>query len=205
MVQTDSLERELRAKGFANIRRWCRGVDTELFRPVPADGFLDLPRPVFTYVGRVSAEKNLGDFLALDLPGSKLVVGDGPQLAEYRQRYPDVVFAGWKRGEELSRCYSAPDVLVMPSRFETFGLVLLEALACGLPVAAYPVHGPIDVIGTAPVGVLDNDLRYAALRALVIPRSLCREFAKHFSWRRSTEQFVGNLIPIRTQKAGATS
>ena len=148
-------------------------------------------------VGRVSAEKNLDDFLALDLPGTKLVVGDGPQLASYRERYPDVVFTGWKKGEELSRYYSASDVFVLPSRFETFGLVLLEALACGLPVAAYPVPGPIDVIGKAPVGVLDNDLRHAALRALSIPRNLCRDFALRFSWRRSAEEFVGNLMPIR--------
>ncbi|MFO1075454.1 MAG: glycosyltransferase family 1 protein [Geminicoccaceae bacterium] len=197
MVQTDSLERELRTKGFVNIRRWCRGVDTDLFRPVEACGLLDLPRPVFTYVGRVSAEKNLDEFLGLELPGTKLVVGEGPQLAAYRERYPDVVFTGWKRGEELSRYYSASDVFVLPSRFETFGLVLLEALACGLPVAAYPVHGPIDVIGRAPVGVLDHDLRHAALRALAIPRNLCRDFALRFSWRRSAEEFVGNLMPIR--------
>ena len=197
MVQTDSLERELRTKGFVNIRRWCRGVDTELFRPIEAHGLMDLPRPVFTYVGRVSAEKNLDDFLGLDLPGTKLVVGAGPQLASYRERYPEVVFTGWKKGEELSRYYSASDVFVLPSRFETFGLVLLEALACGLPVAAYPVHGPMDVIGRAPVGVLDNDLRHAALRALAIPRALCREFALRFSWRRSAEEFVGNLMPIR--------
>ncbi len=197
MVQTDSLERELRTKGFVNIRRWCRGVDTDLFRPVAAEGLLDLPRPVFTYVGRVSAEKNLDDFLVLDLPGTKLVVGDGPQLASYRERHPEVVFAGWKQGEELSRFYSASDVFVLPSRFETFGLVLLEALACGLPVAAYPVPGPMDVIGRAPVGVLDSDLRHAALRALSIPRNLCREFALRFSWRRSAEEFVGNLMPIR--------
>ena len=197
MVQTDSLEQELREKGFVNIRRWCRGVDTELFRPVEARGLLDLPRPVFTYVGRVSAEKNLDEFLRLDLPGTKLVVGAGPQLASYRERYPAVVFTGWKRGEELSRYYSASDVFVLPSRFETFGLVLLEALACGLPVAAYPVHGPIDVIGDAPVGALDPDLRRAALRALAIPRNLCRDFALRFSWRRSAEEFVGNLMPIR--------
>ncbi len=197
MVQTDSLESELRGKGFANIRRWCRGVDTELFQPTAADGLLDLPRPVFTYVGRVSAEKNLDEFLVLDLPGTKLVVGDGPQLPAYRDRYPDVVFAGWRKGEELSRYYSASDVFVFPSRFETFGLVLLEALACGLPVAAFPVPGPIDVIGKAPVGVLDQDLREAAMRALSIPRTVCREFALRFSWRRSAEEFAGNLMPIR--------
>lgn len=205
MVQTASLERELGDKGFVNIRRWCRGVDTELFQPCAADGLLDLPRPVFTYVGRVSAEKNLDDFLRLDLPGTKLVVGDGPQLPSYRERYPAAVFAGWKKGEELSRYYSASDVFVFPSRFETFGLVLLEALACGLPVAAYPVHGPIDVIGKAPVGVLDQDLRHAALRALSIPRTLCRDFALRFSWRRSAEEFAGNLMPIRpllTRAAG---
>jgi glycosyltransferase involved in cell wall biosynthesis len=197
MVQTDSLERELGAKGFTNIRRWCRGVDTELFQPCQADGLIDLPRPVFTYVGRVSAEKNLGAFLSLDLPGTKLVVGDGPQLAEYRARWPRAVFVGWKAGPELSRYYSASDVFVLPSRFETFGLVLLEALACGLPVAAFPVHGPIDVIGTAPVGVLDHDLKQAALRALAIPRSSCRTYALRFSWRRSAEEFLANLIPIR--------
>jgi 1,2-diacylglycerol 3-alpha-glucosyltransferase/glucuronosyltransferase len=197
MVQTDSLERELRAKGFANIRRWCRGVDTELFRPcAPDDRLAALPRPVFTYVGRVSAEKDLDEFLALDLPGTKLVVGGGPQLGGYRERYPGVVFAGWKRGEELTRCYSASDVFVFPSRFETFGLVLLEALACGVPVAAYPVPGPVDVVGDAPVGVLDLDLRQAALAALAIPRSACREFALRFSWRRSAEEFLGNLVPI---------
>lgn len=203
MVQTDSLERELGGRGFANIRRWSRGVDTELFSPREAGGLIDLPRPVFTYVGRVSAEKNLGDFLALDLPGSKLVVGEGPQLAEYRQRFPGVTFAGWKQGEELSRYYSASDVFVLPSRFETFGLVLLEALACGVPVAAYPVPGPADVIGASPVGVLDQDLRAAALRALGIPRALCRSFALGHSWRRSAEQFVGNLMPIRRLRASA--
>jgi glycosyltransferase involved in cell wall biosynthesis len=205
MVQTESLERELGGRGFANIRRWSRGVDTDLFSPRAASGLLHLPRPVFTYVGRVSAEKNLGDFLALDLPGSKLVVGDGPQLGEYRQRFPGVTFAGWKRDEELSRYYSASDVFVMPSRFETFGLVLLEALACGLPVAAYPVPGPADVIGASPVGVLDQDLRGAALKALGIPRALCRSFALGHCWRRSAEQFVGNLIPIGHQRATATA
>ena len=200
MVQTASLERELGAKGFVNIRRWCRGVDTKLFQPRSPLGLPELSRPVFTYVGRVSAEKNLDDFLRLDLPGTKLVVGDGPQLPAYRERYPSAVFVGWKTGEELSRYYTASDVFVFPSRFETFGLVLLEALACGLPVAAYPVHGPIDVIGRAPVGVLDHDLRGAALRALAIPRTLCREFALRFSWRRSAEEFAANLMPIRERR-----
>ncbi len=205
MVQTDSLERELRAEGFRNIRRWSRGVDIELFRPFPRDGFLDLPRPIFLYVGRVSSEKNLESFLDLDLPGSKLVVGGGPQLEAFRARWPDVVFAGYRSGEELSRTYSAANAFVFPSRFETFGLVVLEALACGLPVAAYPVHGPRDVIGSAPVGVLDEDLRSAALRALAIPRDLCRAFALGFSWRRSAEQFLANLVPLASASYAATA
>lgn len=195
MVQTDSLERELRARGFANIRRWCRGVDTDLFRPCPP-ALPDLPRPVFGYVGRVSSEKNLEDFLRLDLPGTKLVVGDGPQLRQYRAQYPQAVFVGYKTGEELARHYATLDVFVMPSRFETFGLVILEALACGVPVAAYPVHGPIDILGGSSVGVLDHNLRAAALKALEIPRAACRDFALRFSWRRSAEEFLANLVPI---------
>ena len=196
MVQTDTLERDLDATGFRNLRRWCRGVDTEHFRPIEGPPPFDLPRPIFTYAGRVSAEKRLEDFFRLELPGTKLVVGEGPQLAEYRARYPEVVFAGWQTGDDLVRHYAASDVFVLPSRFETFGLVLLEALACGVPVAAYPVHGPLDVIGTAPVGVLDEDLRTAALRALDISRQACRAFALQFSWRRSAEDFLANLVPI---------
>jgi glycosyltransferase involved in cell wall biosynthesis len=197
MVQTDTLERELAAEGFKNIQRWCRGVDTDLFRPVPTDGLLDhLPRPIFAYIGRVSAEKNLEAFLGLDLPGSKLVVGAGPQLEDYRERFTDVAFTGLKSGGDLARHYSLADVFVFPSRFETFGLVLLEALACGVPIAAYPVPGPLDVIGDAPVGVLSENLRQAALDALLIPRERCRAFAQGFSWRQSAQQFAANLVPI---------
>lgn len=199
MVQTDTLERELGAAGFRNIRRWCRGVDTEQFRPLPRDGrgpLGELPRPVFAYVGRVSSEKNLEAFFSLDLPGSKLVVGDGPQLETYRQRYPEVTFTGFATGLELTSYYAHADVFVFPSRFETFGLVLLEALACGVPVAALPVPGPVDIIGNHAVGVLSNDLREAALAALQIPRERCRAFALRFSWRRSAEEFLANLVPI---------
>lgn len=197
MVQTDTLERELAEIGFTNIRRWCRGVDTRLFRPVAADGLLDhLPRPIFSYIGRVSAEKNLEAFLGLDLPGSKMIVGDGPELEEYREKYPAVLFTGFKAGDELAQHYSASDVFVFPSRFETFGLVLLEALACGLPVAAYPVPGPLDVLGGSDVAVLSEDLREAALQALSIPKDRCRLYAERFSWRRSAEEFVANLAPI---------
>jgi glycosyltransferase involved in cell wall biosynthesis len=201
MVQTTTLERDLAASGFANIRSWTRGVDTEFFRPLPPDDrtapeLAGRPRPYFAYVGRVSAEKNLEAFFELDLPGTKLVVGDGPQLAAYRAAWPEVVFAGLKSGADLVRHYAIADAFVFPSRFETFGLVLLEALACGVPVAALPVPGPLDVIGTAPVGVLGEDLRTAALEALEIPRTACRAFAEQFSWRRSAEQFVSHLVPI---------
>lgn len=202
MVQTPTLERELAARGFRSIRRWGRGVDAALFRPHPGAD-LGLPRPVFLFVGRVSTEKNLDAFLSLDLPGTKAVVGDGPQRALYEARYPDARFLGYRTGEALAHAYSAADVLVMPSRFETFGLVLLEALACGTPVAAFPVHGPIDVVGDAAVGVLDEDLRSAALRALSIPRAACRAFAEGFSWRRSAEEFAANLVPIRAAAAAA--
>jgi glycosyltransferase involved in cell wall biosynthesis len=197
MVQTDTLERDLGALGFTNIRRWCRGVDTATFRPVPTEGLLaHLPRPIFSYVGRVSAEKNLDAFLGLELPGSKLIVGDGPDLDDYRERYPDAVFTGFKGGDDLARHYAVGDVFVFPSRFETFGLVLLEALACGLPVAAYPVPGPLDVLGGSDVAVLSEDLRAAALQALTIPRDRCRAYAERFSWARSAAEFAANLVPI---------
>lgn len=200
MVQTPTLERELAERGFRNIRRWGRGVDLSLFRPHPGAD-LGLPRPVFLYVGRVSTEKNLEAFLSLDLPGTKAVVGDGPQRRSYEERFPDARFLGYRTGDDLAHAYSAADAFVMPSRFETFGLVLLEALACGTPVAAFPVHGPIDVVGGAPVGALDEDLRAAALRALEIPRAACRAHAERFSWRRSAEEFLSHLVPIRGAEA----
>jgi len=196
MVQTDTLARELRARRFRNIRRWGRAVDTDLFRPRGDRDFLGLPRPIFMNVGRVSAEKNLEDFLRLDLPGSKVVVGDGPQLPALRARWPGVHFLGYRTGEDLARHFEAADVFVFPSRFETLGLVSLESLACGTPVAAYPVPGPMDVIGSHPVGVLSEDLRAASLACLDIPRDRCRAFAETFSWRRCTEEFLGNLVPI---------
>ena len=197
MVQTDSLEQELRDKGFVNIRRWCRGVDTELFQPRAAAGACSTCRGRCSPMSAGSRPRRTStNSWASTCPAPSSSSATGRSSPSYRERYPGVVFAGWKTGEELSRYYSASDVFVFPSRFETFGLVLLEALACGLPVAAYPVPGPLDVIGKAPVGVLDHDLRHAALRALSIPRSLCREFALRFSWRRSAEEFAGNLMPI---------
>jgi glycosyltransferase involved in cell wall biosynthesis len=194
MVATPTVRDELAAHGFERVVAWSRGVDIALFRPGCGPA-LDLPRPVFLYVGRVAAEKNLPAFLDLDLPGSKLVVGDGHLLPHMKHRYPQVHFAGLQEGEALVRHYASADVFVLPSRTETFGLVLLEALACGLPVAALPVPGPLDVIGGSGVGVLDWDLRAAALQALAISSESCRAHALRFSWRASIQQFLANLVP----------
>jgi glycosyltransferase involved in cell wall biosynthesis len=196
MVATASLRRDLEGRGFRNLRAWSRGVDTELFGPRETSVYDGLPRPVFLFVGRVAIEKNLRAFLDLNLPGSKVVVGDGPLLPRLRRGYPRVRFGGAKAGEELARHFAGADVFVFPSRTDTFGLVLLEALACGVPVAAFPVPGPLDVVGGAGVGVLDWDLGAAALAALEIPRRRCREHALKFSWRACAEQFLANLRPF---------
>ncbi len=193
MVATESIRAELASHGFRNLRAWSRGVDTALFRPGLAPA-LDLPRPVFLYVGRVAVEKNLPAFLDLDLPGTKLVVGGGPDLDKLRRRYPDAVFSGPKHGEELARHYAAADAFVFPSLTDTFGLVLLEALASGVPVAAFPVPGPRDVVGGTAVGALDIDLGAAALRALSIPRDACRAFAEQRSWAACAALFRDNLV-----------
>ncbi len=194
MVATPSLQNELEAHGFGNVRIWSRGVDVDLFRPIEG-ATLPFPRPIWLNVGRVAVEKNIEAFLALDLPGTKVVVGDGPARAALERRYPDAKFLGPKTGEELVRHYSAADVFVFPSRTDTFGLVLLEALACGLPVAAYPVQGPLDVIGDEPVAALHEDLATACARALEIPSAACRTYALTRSWRACTEQFLANLPP----------
>ncbi len=197
MVATDSLRDELHARGFGRLSAWSRGVDLDVFHPRPSErDFLNLPRPIFLYVGRVAVEKNISAFLALDLPGSKLVVGDGPQMDSLKKKHPEVHFAGAQFGEDLARHYAAGDVFVFPSLTDTFGLVLIEALASGLPVAAYPVTGPRDVLAGAPVGVLDNDLRAAALAALKLDPAACRTFAERYSWRGSAEQFHRNLAPF---------
>ncbi|OCW59229.1 glycosyltransferase family 4 protein [Hoeflea olei] len=193
LVATDSLRRELEAKGFYNLEIWSRGVDTDLFRPDhPAP--LDLPRPVFLHVGRIAVEKNIEAFLALDLPGSKLVVGDGPQLADLRRRYPDVTFTGAKSGAELAALYAMGDVFVFPSRTDTFGMVLLEALASDVPVAAYPVSGPLDIIGDSGAGVLDEDLARAALACLAIPEGVARARSLAFSWPACAQQFMDAVV-----------
>ncbi|MBX9635802.1 MAG: glycosyltransferase, partial [Magnetospirillum sp.] len=207
MVATQGIEDELIRHGFGHIGRWSRGVDTELFRPrndaKGADGpFAGLTRPIFLSVGRVAVEKNIQAFLELDLPGSKVVVGDGPLLDELKRRHPEVHFAGAKFGEDLARHYAAADVFVFPSKTDTFGLVLLEALASGLPVAAYPVAGPQDVIGASPAGALSPDLRMAALAAQNIPAATARNHALTFSWAACTQQFLDNLRPLERPIGG---
>lgn len=202
LVGTPFLAALLERRGFRNIALWPKGVDSDLFNPSRrAD--LGLPGPVFLYVGRVAVEKNVEAFLDLELPGTKLVVGGGPSLAALASAYPDAVFVGPVFGEELARYYASADVFVFPSRTDTFGLVLIEALASGTPVAAYPTTGPIDVIGSAPVGVLDEDLGKAALGALEMSRQTCREYALGFTWAKSTDAFVAQL-PMLTSASGQT-
>ncbi|QUS59159.1 glycosyltransferase family 4 protein [Pseudovibrio brasiliensis] len=192
MVATQTLDHDLSSWGFRGLMRWSRGVDHTRFRPMKTRVFSDLVGPVFLYVGRVAVEKNIAAFLELDLPGTKVVVGGGPQLDELRQRYQQVRFTGPKQGDDLAACYAGADVFIFPSLTDTFGNVLLEAMASGTPVAAYPVMGPIDVIGDSRAGVLDNDLRTAALKALDINREHCRNVAHGFTWRASAEQFLQN-------------
>ncbi len=195
LVGTPHLKTLLEARGFRNVALWPKGVDTTLFHPARRTR-LDYPGPVFLYVGRVAVEKNIEAFLRLDLPGSKVVVGSGPSLESLRQAFPNVHFLGPRQGEELATLFASADVFVFPSRTDTFGLVLLEALASGTPVAAFPVTGPIDVIGKAPVGVLDEDLRGAALGALKVSREACRDYAEQFSWSASADRFLEHL-PMR--------
>ncbi|CAN7405558.1 glycosyltransferase family 4 protein [Rhizobium sp. LjRoot258] len=195
MVATPSLARELSEKGIRNLMPWSRGIDANQFRPMPLEAApFGLPRPIFMTVGRVALEKNLPAFLDLNLPGTKVVVGDGPARAELEKRYPNVLFTGLKVGEELARAYAQADVFVFPSLTDTFGNTILEALASGVPVAAYPVTGPLDIIGEDnEVGALDNDLRTACLAALSASRQKARELALQYSWEAATTQFINNI------------
>jgi glycosyltransferase involved in cell wall biosynthesis len=199
MVATQSIESDLMSRGFGNIRRWSRGVDTTLFKPrteSDARDLFDLPRPIHLFVGRVAIEKNIEAFLSLDLPGSQVVIGDGPLLEQLRHRFPKAHFLGKKVGEDLARHYAAADIFVFPSLTDTFGLVILEALASGLPVAAFPVPGPRDILQGSGAGALDADLGAAVKQALALPGARCRALAEQFSWKTATEQFLGNLAPF---------
>jgi glycosyltransferase involved in cell wall biosynthesis len=194
MAPTPVVKRDLEAVGFTNVKLWSRGVDHGIFHPQESDALKSEP-PIFLYVGRVAVEKNIEAFLELDLPGSKWVAGVGPALDGFRTRFPKVNYLGVLNQYELAKVYAAADVFVFPSKTDTFGLVLLEAMACGLPVAAYPVTGPIDVIDDPRAGALDNDLRAACMRALELKRDDVANYAKGFSWRAATEQFLAHLHP----------
>lgn len=196
MVATPSLEADLKSRGFTSpIRRWSRGVDLELFHPMARRS--EDPRPVMIYVGRVSAEKGLGDFLSLDRPGTKVVVGDGPARDELARRYPEAKFLGYRKGVSLAEAYACADLFVFPSRTDTFGIVMIEAMACGLPVAAYPVTGPIDIVTRPELGALDTDLGRAVDTALRTgDRDACAQEAHNYTWDHCTRQFFGNLVLI---------
>jgi glycosyltransferase involved in cell wall biosynthesis len=194
---TASLREELTGRGFTKLRPWTRGVDLHKFRPGEGDSWAGLPRPIFLYAGRVAIEKNIEAFLALDLPGSKVVVGSGPALEILKQKFPKVTFTGYRENGALARSYAGADVFVFPSRTDTFGLVLLEALASGTPVAAFPVTGPIDVVTNSRVGALDEDLRAACLKALECDRTACRSHAEAWSWDACVAQFRAALVPIK--------
>jgi glycosyltransferase involved in cell wall biosynthesis len=201
MAPTRTVEDELRANGIDNVGRWTRGVDLDVFQP-REPMLSDLPRPLSLYVGRVSVEKNIGAFLTLDLPGTKVVAGVGPELDVLKRRFPEVRFLGVLELEELARLYSSADVFVFPSLTDTFGLVMLEALACGTPVAAFPVQGPIDVVGESSVAVLDHDLQKAVLLAQRIDRAECRQYAQRYSWHSATQQFLRLQQPVTAVPAG---
>lgn len=203
MYSTPTLRAMLEARGFERLVRWVRGVDTAAFTPGPAEP-LPYPRPIQLYVGRIAVEKSIEDFLRLDTPGTKVLVGDGPQRAELTRRYPEVRFLGTLRGEALVRHYRAADVFVFPSRTDTLGLVMLEALACGVPVAAYPVQGPVDVVGDSGAGVLGHDLAAAIGGAIGIDPARCRARALAFSWDQSVREFIGNLAPIHAFRDNRT-
>ncbi len=197
MVATPSMQTLLRDRGFDNIVTWTRGVDTSLFTPEPRHRY-DLPAPIQVYAGRVAVEKNLAAWLSVNMPGSKVVIGDGPDLDKLRAEFPDAHFLGYKFGDELAALLAGGDVFVFPSLTDTFGLVMLEGMATGLPVAAFPVTGPIDVVQQGVTGILDNDLASACAEAIKLDRQACRAFAESRGWSHSVGQFSGNLVNART-------
>jgi glycosyltransferase involved in cell wall biosynthesis len=197
MYSTPTLRDLLASHGFGNLVRWVRGVDTELFTPGDAEP-LPFERPIQLYVGRIAVEKSLEDFLRADTPGTKVLVGDGPARSKLEAEFPEAQFLGTRTGEDLVRHYRAADVFVFPSRTDTLGLVMLEAMACGVPVAGFPVQGPADVVGDSAAGVLHEDLSIAIRDALGIDSQVCRARALEHSWARSTQEFFDNLVPIDT-------
>ncbi|CAM3825036.1 glycosyltransferase family 4 protein [Polynucleobacter antarcticus] len=204
MAPTIVVKNDLEAYGFTNVVLWSRGVDLSIFK-VQESKALNTAHPIFLYVGRVAIEKNINAFLEIDLPGSKWVVGDGPAMAGIKEKYPNIHYLGVLQQEELAKVYAAADVFVFPSKTDTFGLVLLEAMACGTPVAAYPVTGPIDVLGDSLAGAMHHDLRTACMQALKIPREVARAHAEKFSWRAASEQFAHHLQPVASPQVHVTA
>jgi glycosyltransferase involved in cell wall biosynthesis len=198
LVRTRTQKELLQARGFGHLSIWPGAVDSDLFRPLGKDA-LSLPRPISMYMGRVAVEKNLEQFLDLDLPGTQVVVGGGPDLSKLQKKYPAAVFTGSRFGVELAKLLSSADVFVFPSRTDTLGLVMLEAMACGVPVAAFPVPGPADLVQAGATGALDEDLKAAVFRALALDGEACIEFAREHSWRRSTEAFLACQYQQQTQ------
>ena len=201
MAATPALAGDLRARGFRNVVLWRRGIDGVFFRNDPPAA-LDVPRPIFLTVARLAVEKNVEAFLSLDLPGSKVVVGEGPAGAALARRFPNVHFLGLRHGAELAAIYRAADVFIFPSRTDTFGLVMVEALASGTPVAAYPVEAPQGLLGASECGILDEDLGAAALRALAIPRAACRAFGAPFTMSASARSFLDLAEAALQRSAG---
>ena len=204
MAPTIVVKDDLEKYGLNNVVLWSRGVDLDIFKMQDSKA-LNTSHPIFLYVGRVAIEKNINAFLEIDLPGSKWVVGDGPAMAGIKEKYPETNYLGVLQQHELAKVYAAADVFVFPSKTDTFGLVLLEAMACGTPVAAYPVTGPIDVLGNSPAGAMNDDLREACLQALKIPREVARAHAEKFSWRAASEQFANHLKPVPSTDVHVTA
>ena len=207
-VSSNSLRSDLSARGFGELHKWQRGVNLGVFRPLPDSLPVELanvPRPIMAYMGRVAVEKNIDAFLRLDLPGTKLIIGNGPARAELAQRHPEAMFVGFRFGDELAATLGAADVFVFPSLTDTFGLAMIEALACGVPVAAFPVPGPIDVLEPGVTGVMNDDLAVAIRSALSLNRQECAERAKAFTWEAATEQFLEGLEPISAGARAALS
>lgn len=197
MIATERVEADLVNRGFnkGQFVRWSRGVDTDRFKPRDKD-FLTYPRPISMFVGRVAVEKSIEDFLALSVPGTKVVVGDGPQLKKLKKQFPDVVFHGFETGEKLAKTMAEADIFVFPSRTDTFGIVMLDALACGVPVAAYPVQGPLDVLVENQTGCMRENLQDAFYGALKLNGEDCRKQALEYSWENCSAQFLNNLVPV---------
>ena len=193
LVTTSTMKKELSDRGFQNLVVWSRGVDKTLFNPSYRNKTF-ASKPILLCVSRISYEKGLDDFCSIKIDGTKILVGDGPYLSDLKKKYPDVIFTGYKHGIELAKYYANSDVFVFPSKSDTFGVVMLEAIACGTPIAAYPVTGPIDVIVSGINGAMDNDLNQAIVKCLTINRDVVAKSSDHFTWQACTDVFEKNLI-----------